>query len=328
MRNEKICNTLDHVPKRNLDHVSTAYRVLARGEFSGCDVAIDRYGDFLCVWSYNEHAPMPKIVNEVKPCIAYCESLYQTKGAVVKRVRRNPHHGAWIDDRFILGETPPPYFLIHEHGLSYEVTLTESQHVGFFLDQRDNRKRVMDVAQGLRVANLFAYSSSFSVAAAAAGAEVVFSVDTSPAALRLGKRNFEVNDLTRLNVGKFVEADVRDWLTRQMKKVASTHEQATYAEDQTNRALFGLIICDPPTFSSTRDRGDFSVERDWASLAEGCRAILRPGGHALFSTNHRDGDSDRYETILKAQFKRVERLPAPVDFASDPRHMTAFWCES
>lgn len=302
-----------HVDRR----VTTAFRVLHRGEWARHDLAMDCYDKFLVVWIYEAHPRVAQslaaIQGSLTPYIDAMRMHYQLRGAILKRVNRDPHAHALIAEECVVGKSPPDPLVVVENGLRFEVRLTGRQHVGLFLDQRDNRARVRAMAKGERVANLFAYTCSFSVAAAAGGAEVVFSVDSARSSLQIGKKNFKLNRLEESGRGKFIEADVRDWLAKQAVK----------------REEYGLIICDPPTFSSG-SRAPFSVEKEWDGLARSCRLLLRKGGYALFSTNHQAEDKDYYFKRLTQHFKSVERLTPPADFPvlpGKPEHVKLFGCK-
>jgi|GEM_PF-359437 len=289
--------------------IASAYRVLHRGEaeLPGVrgEVAIDRYGKFLSVWWYGEPlvAGSQAFVERERALDSICESE-GARGAVVREMNRDAHKRGLVGGVSFVGQKPPAEFTVEEHGQEFVVSLTERQHLGLFLDQRDNRRRVFLAAKGARVANLFSYSCSFSVFAAAAECEVVFSVDAAESALALGKRNFEHNHLVASRRGKFVAEDVRAFLDRQMRK----------AEREGDKALFDIVVCDPPTFSSTRELGTFHVAEEWEQLARGCESLLKQGGVAYFSTNHRAAEHDAYESTLRAIFHSVTRFSAPMDF--------------
>ena len=298
--------------------VTDAFRCVHRGEMKALDCAIDFYAGYFCVWIYDENKATVEVCATLKPYLKKLTAVYGAIGTVIKRSLKNPHSKGLVQEQTILGETPPPFFDVTEHGLKYQVTLTEGQHVGLFLDQRDNRKRVLQMAAGQRVANLFAYTSSFSVAAAAACCDVVFSVDVAQPCLDIGKINFEKNALFASNRGKFIKDDVRTWLKRQERKI----------KEQGDVAKFGVIICDPPTFSSTRDKGLFAVEKEWQALAQSCKNLLLPNGSAFFSTNHHEKSRDYYKKILQDTFKHVVDLPAPLDFPviNERENVKLFYC--
>lgn len=299
--------------------VTDAFRCVHRGEMRAVDCAIDFYGGWLCVWIYDE-APFDGIEARLKPYLKKLSARYRARGAILKRNLKNPHSQGLISEQKIIGEAPPAVFNVTEHGLKFKVSLTEGQHAGLFLDQRDNRARVKNLASGRRVANLFAYTCSFSVAAMAGGASEVISVDVAKPCLETGRANFDLNGFGGTGRGKFIQEDVRTWLKRQARK----------ADKEGPDTKFGLIICDPPTFSTTKEGGMFSVDREWKSLAESCSAILAPKGEILFCTNHREGGRDDYGAVLRTHFSSVVDVPAPIDFpVVDTRreHVKMYWCK-
>ena len=157
-------------------------------------------------------------------------------------------------------------FLVHESGLRFEVNLHGHKDTGLFLDHRKLRQWVRANAAKKRVLNLFCYTGSFSVYAAAGGASHVTSVDLSKTYLDWAGRNFSHN---RLPPGELLQGDVLQWLER-------------------CRDSYDLIVCDPPTFSnSKRMQGTFEVQRDHGWLLEICSQRLNAGGILLFSLNDR-----------------------------------------
>ena len=104
------------------------------------------------------------------------------------------------------GEEPAERIRVHEHGVAYWVDVRRGHKTGFYIDQRDNRRRwlVNHVADGFphfpigaagaEVLNTFAYTCGFSVCAARAGGRVT-SIDLSRKYLEWGKRNFVLNGL-------------------------------------------------------------------------------------------------------------------------------------
>ena len=305
-----------------LPGITDAFRCIHRGELQGRPLAIDRFGPWLCVTGFDERLPSQDLLTSIQPVLGYLQELFGCKGGVIRTNRRDPHHRRLFGDVIFFGEKPPETFWIREHNLQFEVALNDSQHVGLFLDQRDSRRRIGRIARGKRVANLFAFTCSFSVVAAQAGAEVVFSVDLAAGALDRGKRNFAQNGLTETGRGKFIREDVQKWLARQVRKKRS------------NPAAFqswDMIICDPPVFASSGKKGSFSVEKAWPELAEQIREIISDDGSALFCNNHRSGDEIYYRSELEKRFSTVTRLRPPLDFPELPgasSHVRIYWCEA
>ena len=298
--------------RAGLEAMTNAYRLVHRDEVG--EFSIDRFGDWLLVTGYDETLPSKQLLRKIGAELR--DIPY--KGGIVRTNRRDPHHRKLFSDLEGFGEMPPETFTVTEHGNQFEISLNDAQHPGLFLDQRESRRRVADVSKGKRVANLFAFTCSFSVAAAAAGAEVAFSVDLAAGCLDRGKRNFELNGLAASGGGKFIKEDVRKWLARQVRKKMN---------DPSAFVPWDVVICDPPVFAAAKKGNAFSVEKEWPILAESIRTILSADGVALFANNHRGGDDGFYFSTLKEHFSTVTALPSPIDFPSlGTPHVRTYWC--
>lgn len=165
---------------------------------------------------------------------------------------------------------PTKAFTVQEGPLRFEVNLHGYQDSGLFLDHRLTRRQVMQSCRDRKVLNLFCYTASFSVAAAAGGARQVTSVDLSATYLEWGRRNFQLNQLEPA-AHRWVQADILQWV----------HEASA-------REAYDLIVCDPPTFSnSKRMLQTFEVQRCHRPLLEELKGWLSPGGQLIFSCNDR-----------------------------------------
>ena len=147
------------------------------------------------------------------------------------------------------------------------------------------------------VLNLFAYTGSFSVYAAAGGARSVTTVDLSRTYLQWARENMEMNGFSVESRYHYVHADVKQYL--------STLPAAS----------FDIIIMDPPTFSNSQRMKDIlDIQRDHPELIKQCLRILRPGGTLWFSTNARTFVLDR-EKIQSAEIRDITKTTTPFDFA-------------
>jgi 23S rRNA (cytosine1962-C5)-methyltransferase len=161
--------------------------------------------------------------------------------------------------------------VVHEGGHRFLVNLEAYLDTGLFLDHRNTRALVQGEARGRRFLNLFCYTGSFTVYAAAGGAVSSTSVDLSNTYLAWAARNFALNGIdARSHV--LERADVRRWL-----------DDAAAAGRR-----FDLIVLDPPAFSTSKAMsGVLDIQRDHPALLAGCARLLDDGGVLYFSTNLR-----------------------------------------
>lgn len=187
-----------------------------------------------------------------------------------------PSLEAWGVRTFVLrvgakGQTPrhellrgaplPDTVEVEEHGVPFVVDLARGQKTGAFLDQRENRQRVGELARGRRVLNLFSYAGGFSLHAALGGATHVTSVDVASAAHATAQASFRVAGVDPSAHG-FVTADVTAFLD-------SAREGA--------RKQWDLIISDPPSYAPSEKALPRALSA-YRALHGACAAVLAPGG--------------------------------------------------
>jgi 23S rRNA (cytosine1962-C5)-methyltransferase len=187
-------------------------------------------------------------------------------------------------------------FLVEENGLKFYVNLSDYLDTGLFLDHRPTRQLVRDMSNGKKVLNLFAYTGSFSVYAAAGGASEVVTVDLSKTYLDWAQKNMQANGFTELLKYKFVHADVKQFLP-------SLHPD-----------YYDVIILDPPTFSNSSRMKDFlDIQRDHVEMINQCITSLVPGGALFFSTNSTHFVLDK-EKIMASAIKDITKATTAFDF--------------
>jgi 23S rRNA (guanine2445-N2)-methyltransferase / 23S rRNA (guanine2069-N7)-methyltransferase len=190
--------------------------------------------------------------------------------------------------------------VVEEGGLKFLVNFTDYLDTGLFLDHRPTRARIRQLAAGKRFLNLFCYTGTATVCAAAGGAQATTSVDLSRTYLDWARRNLEINGL-RGDAHRLVQDDCLAWL----------------AQDDGQR--FDLVFLDPPTFSnSKRMEREFDVQRDHVALIRDALRRLALGGLLLFSTNFRRFRLDA-EGLAGVDARDVTRQTIPRDFARDAR---------
>ena len=160
-------------------------------------------------------------------------------------------------------------FVMEENGLKFIINLSDYLDTGLFLDHRLTRQMVRDESKDKKVLNLFAYTGSFSVYAAAGGASEVVSVDMSNTYLGWAEKNMILNGFTDKNKYSFIQADVLKYL------------------NELKENYFDLIILDPPTFSNSKRMDDFfDIQIDHIKLINDCLRVLKNNGVLYFSTNY------------------------------------------
>ena len=184
---------------------------------------------------------------------------------------------------------------VDEGGLRFLVNLTDYLDTGLFLDHRLVRARLRELAEGRRFLNLFAYTATASVYAAAGGARDTTSVDLSGTYLDWASRNLALNGFTGTK-HRLMQADAMEFLRRE-------------------RERYGLIYVDPPTFSNSKRADDFDVQRDHARLLLACADRLAGDGVILFSNNFRRFELDRVALEERFEIEDWSAASIPFDFA-------------
>ncbi len=193
---------------------------------------------------------------------------------------------------------------VNEEGLQFLVNLTDYFDAGLFLDHRPIRRMIRETALRKHFLNLFAYTGSASVHAAAGGALTTTTVDLSGTYLDWAERNMVLNGFKGPR-HMFVETDVMAWLDRTTDS-------------------YDLVFLDPPTFSNSKSmRGTFDVQRDHVPMIRQIMRLLAPGGVLIFTNNFRRFKLDT-EALSDLEIQDITRQSIPPDFARDPKAHQAF----
>ena len=298
---------------------TNAFRLIS-GEADGFgDVLVDSYaGTLLVQWQTEEAAKkgtelIEQLRRECKP-----QAIYQQ--LATKQKRKTPELVSASGEQPQQSEALQQRFPIQENGLKYLVNFGEGLATGIFLDQRENRRRLLTMPlAGKTVLNTFAYTCAFSVAAAKAGA-VTTSVDLSKNYLEWGKDNFRANYLNP-DAHDFVFGDAFEWLKRFAKR-----EQR-----------WDVVILDPPTFSTTKKGRVFQAARDYEDLAALAMPLVAPGCWLLCSTNQRTLHAEPFEKSIQKAAQRCGRAirslefeTLPFDFRVAPKeglYLKTFWVQ-
>jgi len=227
----------------------------------------------------------------------------EATGIPLDRVALKERHGQSPDAQYRKVDSRAEDFTVIEGGHRFIVNLTDYLDTGLFLDHRQTRALAGQLAAGRRFLNLFCYTGSFSVYAAAGGARESVSVDLSKTYLEWAGRNFQLNGMD-LSRHRLEHADVRRFL-----------------EDEARaKQRYDLIALDPPSFSnSKRMQGVLDVQRDHVDLIRACVALLSPAGEMLFSTNLRSFRLDA-EALSDLNMADISADTVPPDFRNKKIH--------
>lgn len=286
-----------------------AYR-LVNGEGDGLSgLTVDCYADYLMVQLYSAAwrphlALLTKVLQDLLSPTGIYEKVRPRETRELEAASHSKNFG-----NLLIGKPAPERLEVRENGLTFLASLEKGLNSGLFLDQRRNRRDLMDRVEGKRLLNLFAYTGAFSVAAAASGARRVTSVDASPVYSDWAKSNFEVN---RLNP-KQHEFIIGDCL-------------AVLGDLARDNKKYDIVLLDPPSFSTT-SRSRFTTRGGTSDMTAAALKLLHDGGLFIASSNHRKVDVADYLKELRrgglqsgnelrviSLFGQPEDFPYPVGF--------------
>lgn len=295
MFRNRLSKVYRHIGKQARRQGITCYRVYDHDlpEFPFC---IEIYEDHIYLAEYKRRHALSEEEHEqwLEDCIVVISEILELPAANVYIKQRQRKQGRLGQYQRVA--TEEAFFLAKEAGLTFKVNLSDYLDTGLFLDHRITRGMVHDAAKDKRVLNLFCYTASFSVYAAAGGAASVTSVDLSKTYLKWGEENMMLNDLYDANKHFYVHADVKQYL------------------DSLQPHSFDLVIMDPPTFSNSKRMVDFlDIQRDHAELLNKTLRAVAPGGVIYFSTNYRRFVLEQ-EKINSSLIRDITKATTPFDF--------------
>lgn len=196
--------------------------------------------------------------------------------------------------------------IVQEHGLNFEVNLSDYLDTGLFLDHRPTRQMVRERAANKRLLNLFAYTGSFTVYALAGGAQQTTTVDLSQTYCQWAERNLQHNGYVANAQHRLLAEDCLQFLQ----------------EARQRREQYDLIVCDPPTFSNSKKmaQSSFAVDRDQVALLRACGRLLVSGGEMFFSNNSRQFKLDEAALAPHFDIQNITAQSIPEDFKNGRIH--------
>jgi 23S rRNA (cytosine1962-C5)-methyltransferase len=294
MFRNRLAKMFRHIGKLARRQSVSCYRVYDHDlpEFPFC---IELYEDKLYLAEYRRRHGMTEEEHEawLESCIPTISEILEIPDEKIyfrQRQRKAGRYGQYEK----LG-TEQEFFVVKESGLQFRVNLTDYLDTGLFLDHRITRGMVREEAKDKIILNLFCYTGSFSVYAAAGGAARVDSVDLSKTYLNWAEENMQLNGLDNKKQS-FIHADVKQYL------------------DELPADFYELAVMDPPTFSNSKRMKDFlDIQRDHAELINKTLTAMKTGGVLYFSTNFRSFQLEA-EKIQATSIKDITKATTPFDF--------------
>lgn len=296
----RIRKNYRHVRKWAKRTVTNCFRIYDR-EIPHYPLAIDFYAGRFCVQYFSRNRqneePPSELMEEVNKVLCMIfginpKDVYWRTRIKSKKTRQYEKLNEEQD-----------FFTVLEYGVKFKVNLTDYLDTGLFLDHRETRQLVAAVAKNKRVLNLFAYTCSFSVHAAVAGAAFTKSVDMSNTYVAWGEDNFDLNSLSKRN-HPIVRADCLKFLD----------------EERRFGTRYDMIIIDPPTISRSKKMDQlFDIQVDYISLITKALKLLLPKGVIFFSTNSRKFVFD-VDLFQQCSIVEISNKTIPLDFHDQKIH--------
>lgn len=295
-----------------LAETTDAFRVINSDADGLSGLIVDRYGDVLVVdihslgifdryerWLPTIHAALgtKQELIRVDPEVARMEGIDRNRvpKAIIRPVK------------------------IREHGIRYEVNFQEGHKTGFFCDQRENRKRLVSLVEGKRVADVCCYTGGFALSAMAGKAAEVTAVDLDEKAIEQAKRNGNLNQ----NRIEWVHCDAFSWL-RQM---------------QANDRKWDVLVLDPPKLVDSREEEEMHIGiRKYEDLNSLAVDVIEPGGLLITCSCSGLLSPELFEKhVIRAAHRKGRRLQildrtgAGVDHpmmsnCPESRYLKLLWC--
>ncbi len=296
----RIRKNYRHLRKWAKRTFTDSFRIYDR-DVKGYPVAIDFYAGRFCVQYFSKDRESDEVpgalVEEVNRSL---QAIFNAdEGSIFWRTRKKRTRS----EQYEKVDEQKQFFVVHEYGTKFKVNLQDYLDTGLFLDHRETRHYLASIAKGKRLLNLFAYTCSFSVQAAVAGATFTKSVDLSNTYTNWGRDNFALNQLP-LKDHEIVRADCLKFIDDELR----------------DRTQYDLIIIDPPTISRSKKMDQmFDIQVDYIPLLTKALKLLARNGALFFSTNSRKF-SFKKEQFEGYSIEEVTHKTIPLDFRNEKIH--------
>jgi 23S rRNA (cytosine1962-C5)-methyltransferase len=253
---EKINTAIEMRNKFVIKDSFSAIRLLY-GESDGIPgVILDQYDDVNVIQFLTTGAELWRdVIVDIIKTETNSRAIFERSDSDVRQLEGlNPRVG------LLWGNLSEKELVINEYGLNYFVDIISGHKTGFYIDQRDNRRRMRNLSRDCKILDCFSYTGGFAINALAGGASSVSLVDSSEQALQIANKNIKLNNFESTNVN-FIKQDVFTCL----RGIRDRGES------------FDLIVLDPPKFAPTRSQADRAA-RGYKDINLLALKILKTGG--------------------------------------------------
>lgn len=260
---------------------TNSYRFI-NGENDGLGALIvDVYADVLVMKLYSAiWLPYLNIILPILIKISQCKTVVLRLSRLLQQDKTSMH--ALKDGQILYGTLKNENIIFKEHALLFSANVIKGHKTGYFLDHRNNRKRVGELSKGKTVLDIFSYAGGFTVHALGGGAKAVTSLDISAQALAMGKQNVALNFKKAKHHTMAIDA------FEGMQNMAKARKQ------------FDIVIVDPPSFAKRASERDKALH-SYARLAKlAIQLVAKKGILILASCSSRVNADDFFEVSLKA----------------------------
>ena len=250
----ELRNATEGVPYSG-DYAKCAVRLVFSEADGLSGLIVDRYGDYLVV-----QATALAIAQRIEMIVGILQELLAPRGIVLRTEKSMAQiEGVELAEGAAWGQLPAEPIEIEEHGIRYQIDLSEGQKTGFYLDQRDNRRAAAAYVQGKRVLDMFCYTGGFAMCAARLGqAAAVLGIDTSKKAVAQARTNARLNGLANVQFDTGEGFQTLDAMLGEGRQ-------------------FGAVILDPPKFARNKS-GVNQALMAYHRLNRAAIGLLPPGG--------------------------------------------------
>jgi len=222
-----------------------------------------------------------------------------------RKLQYSKSHGL-KDGNVIIGTLVNEVVQFIEHGVKFSANVIKGHKTGYFLDHRENRRRVGELSKGKTVLDVFSYAGGFSIHALANGADEVTSLDISKQALDIAKHNAKLNEFRGIH--KTISGDAFQVLDDLIK----------------NKKKYDVVVIDPPSFA--KQESEISLaKKKYAELAKlGEQLTAKKGLLVLASCSSRVSAQSFFDLNQQVLNSRTRLFETYLKTTHDKDHPVSF----